>query len=291
MCRHPTLGDNSPMKTDTLFYEIFQTQPELLLELLGHDPAVIVHYDFRSVELKQTAFRIDGLLIPKRNAPNAPVYFSEVQFQKDPQLYHRFFAEIYTYLKQYPETPDWQGILIFPKRSLIPPEQYWHLYRSQFQGGQVTCIYLEDLADRQDLPVGLAIIYLVVESKRRAKELAKQIVQRVKQEVIPPLEQQRRLELIETILVYKFGSLTTKELEAMFGLSELKKTRVFQEGREEGREKGREEAIVALLERRFGTVDEALQATVPSLAAQSLPEALAIILERSREEIIDRFLP
>jgi predicted transposase/invertase (TIGR01784 family) len=279
------------MKTDTLFYEIFQTQPELLLELLGHDPAVIVHYDFRSVELKQTAFRIDGLLIPKRNAPNAPVYFSEVQFQKDPQLYHRFFAEIYTYLKQYPETPDWQGILIFPKRSLIPPEQYWHLYRSQFQGGQVTCIYLEDLADRQDLPVGLAIIYLVVESKRRAKELAKQIVQRVKQEVIPPLEQQRRLELIETILVYKFGSLTTKELEAMFGLSELKKTRVFQEGREEGREKGREEAIVALLERRFGTVDEALQATVPSLAAQSLPEALAIILERSREEIIDRFLP
>jgi predicted transposase/invertase (TIGR01784 family) len=179
--------DNSGMKTDTLFYEIFQTQPELLLELLGHDAATIVNYDFRSVEIKQTAFRIDGLLIPKRNAPTAPVYFSEVQFQKDRTLYHRFFAEIYTYLKQYPETPDWHGILIFPRRSLIPPEQYWHLYRSQFQGGQVTCIYLEDLADRQDLPIGLAIIYLVVESKRRAKELAKQIVQRVKQEVMPPL--------------------------------------------------------------------------------------------------------
>jgi predicted transposase YdaD len=143
------------------------------------------------------------------------------------------------------------------------------------------------LADRQDLPIGLAIIYLVVEPKRRAKELAKQIVQRVKQEVMPPLAQQQRLELIETILVYKFGSLTTKELEAMFGLSELKKTRVFQEGREEGRE----EAIVALLQRQFGTIDPALQATVPGLAAQSLPEAVAIILERSREEIIDRFSP
>jgi predicted transposase YdaD len=73
----------------------------------------------------------------------------------------------------------------------------------------------------------------------------------------------------------------------MFGLSELKKTRVFQEGREEGRE----EAIVALLQRQFGTIDPALQATVPGLAAQSLPEAVAIILERSREEIIDRFSP
>jgi predicted transposase YdaD len=51
----------------------------------------------------------------------------------------------------------------------------------------------------------------------------------------------------ETILVYKFGSLTTKELEAMLGLSELKQTRVYQEGREEGRE----EAIAALLQRQF----------------------------------------
>lgn len=47
----------------------------------------------------------------------------------------------------------------------------------------------------------------------------------------------------------------------MFGLSELKKTRVFQEGREEGRE----EAIVALLQRRFGTVDAALSTAITNL--------------------------
>ncbi|NJM46934.1 MAG: DUF2887 domain-containing protein [Alkalinema sp. RU_4_3] len=33
----------------------------------------------------------------------------------------------------------------------------------------------------------------------------------------------RLLGMIETILVYKFSRLTTKELEAMFGLSERKK--------------------------------------------------------------------
>jgi predicted transposase/invertase (TIGR01784 family) len=273
------------MKTDTLFYEIFQTQPELLLELLGQDMREIINYDFRSVEIKQVAFRIDGLLIPKRHHSHAPVYFSEVQFQKDPQLYHRFFAEIFTYLKQYPETPDWYGVLIFPRRSLLPPQKYWNLYRSEFQGGQVTCIYLEDLADRKNLPLGLEIIQLVIQPKRRAKPFAQQIIQRVRQEQPQTIPREKLLDLIETILVYKFGSLTTKELEAMFGLSELKQTRVYREGREEGRE----EAIVALLERQFGTVDPVLQTTVPQLAALSWPAALAIILEQSREAIIDQF--
>jgi predicted transposase/invertase (TIGR01784 family) len=97
------------MKTDTLFYEIFQTQPGLLLELLGQDVTEIVNYDFRSVEVKQAAFRVDGVLIPKRSHRKASVYFSEVQFQKDHKLYHRFFAEICIYLKQYPQTPDWHS--------------------------------------------------------------------------------------------------------------------------------------------------------------------------------------
>ncbi len=77
----------------------------------------------------------------------------------------------------------------------------------------------------------------MVEPKRRAKLFAGQLVQRVKQETPSALTTDRLLDLIETILVYKFGRLTTKELEAMFGLSELKKTRVYQEGVEEGRER------------------------------------------------------
>jgi predicted transposase/invertase (TIGR01784 family) len=275
------------MKTDTLFYEIFQTQPRLLFELLGQEGAEIDHYDFRSIELKQTAYRIDGLLIPKRDRLNTPVYFSEIQFQKDVQIYHRFFAEIFTYLKQYPETLDWHGILIFPRRSLLPPQKYWHLYRSQFQGGQVSCVYLEDLADRPNLPIGLEIIQLVIEPKRRAKGFARQVIERVQREESGDLPREKLLDLIETILLYKFGTLSIQELEAMFGLSELKKTRVYQEGREEGRE----ETIAALLQRRFDRLDPALQSTVPKLAMLPLSQALDLILERSREEILDRFSP
>jgi predicted transposase YdaD len=128
-----------------------------------------------------------------------------------------------------------------------------------------------------------------IQPKRRAKTFAQQLIQRVRQEQTQPIPQEKLLDLIETIPVYKFGSLTTKELETMFGLSELKQTRVYREGREEGREEGHEEAIVALLERQFGTVDPVLQTTVPQLAALSWPAALAIVLEQSREAIIDRF--
>jgi predicted transposase YdaD len=77
----------------------------------------------------------------------------------------------------------------------------------------------------------------------------------------------------------------------MFGLSELKKTRVFQEGREEGREESREEAVTILLKRRFPVLDPALQAIVPNLAALPLNQAVDLILERSREELLDRFTP
>ncbi|BAY74674.1 hypothetical protein NIES25_10880 [Nostoc linckia NIES-25] len=38
------------------------------------------------------------------------------------------------------------------------------------------------------------------------------------------------LELIETILVYKFPTMSREEIEGMFGLSDLKQTRVYQEG-------------------------------------------------------------
>jgi len=47
------------MKTDTLFYRLFQRQPKLALELLGLDYASD-SYRFSSEDIKQTAFRVDG---------------------------------------------------------------------------------------------------------------------------------------------------------------------------------------------------------------------------------------
>ena len=52
------------MKTDNLFYRIFSTLPTLALELAGVTVANPAGYGFRAEEVKQTAFRLDGLLVP-----------------------------------------------------------------------------------------------------------------------------------------------------------------------------------------------------------------------------------
>jgi predicted transposase YdaD len=166
-------------------------------------------------------------------------------------------------------------------------------------GGQVTCIYLEDLQATENLPLGLELIQLVVEPKRRAKAFARQLVERLRQKSdgamtygrAQTIATDKLLDLIETILVYKFGSLTTKELEAMFGLSELKKTRVFQEGREEGQGDERRGVIEAAFITRFSKIDRLLSATIPALMELPQQEMINVLFNSSREEIIDRFSP
>ncbi|CDH43243.1 hypothetical protein BN874_1100024 [Candidatus Contendobacter odensis Run_B_J11] len=44
-----------------MFYRLFQRLPELVFELAGWPTPDIAGYRFRSEEIKQTAFRLDGL--------------------------------------------------------------------------------------------------------------------------------------------------------------------------------------------------------------------------------------
>jgi predicted transposase/invertase (TIGR01784 family) len=86
------------MKTDSIFYRLFLELPGVYFQLIGQSPNMADYYEFRSVEIKQTAFRLDGVLIPKTESPTTPVRFCEVQMQKDTTFYRRFFAEIFLYL-------------------------------------------------------------------------------------------------------------------------------------------------------------------------------------------------
>jgi hypothetical protein len=68
------------VKTDSIFYKLFKTFPTIFFELMGQDPTEAEAYELRSVEIKQTAFRIDGVFIPVSNLPLQPIQFVEVQF-------------------------------------------------------------------------------------------------------------------------------------------------------------------------------------------------------------------
>ncbi|WGV24762.1 Rpn family recombination-promoting nuclease/putative transposase [Halotia branconii] len=226
------------MKTDSIFYCLFQEFPGIFFELIGNPSPTTESYKFSSIEIKQTAFRIDGVFLPTQSEQN-PIYFVEVQFQTDTEIYSRLFSEIFLYLHRNKPKNPWQGIVIYPTRSLDTSNI--NNYSEFFTSQRVSRIYLDELGETASLPIGIATIKLIVEDENTAVTVARVLIDRTQQEINTESQRKQLLELIETILVYKFPTMSRKEIESMFGLSDLKQTRVYQEGKEEGRQQGKEE--------------------------------------------------
>lgn len=104
------------MKTDALFYRLFQALPGLVFELGGLEVADPRGYQFRAEELKQTAFRLDGVLMPPEANPELPVVFVEAQMQAEDDFYGRLFAELFLYLYRMVPVRPWWAVVIYPNR-------------------------------------------------------------------------------------------------------------------------------------------------------------------------------
>jgi predicted transposase YdaD len=106
------------MRTDTIFYQLFQTFNDLLFELL-EQPSDAAN-QFVSVEVKERAFRFDGIFAPPPDQIQKLIYFAEVQFQPKSTFYDEFLGEVFLYLSQFTPKNDWKAVAIFAKRSLEP---------------------------------------------------------------------------------------------------------------------------------------------------------------------------
>jgi predicted transposase YdaD len=69
------------MRRDTIFYQLFLQSPILLFELIPNPPENAAQYVFDAIEVKEKAFRMDGVFIPP--TLSGIIYFCEVQFQLD----------------------------------------------------------------------------------------------------------------------------------------------------------------------------------------------------------------
>jgi len=265
------------VRTDSLFYQLFNTSPGIFFELIGRPATEASSYEFRSVEVKEPDFRIDGVFIPSSNSSAQTVYFVEVQFQKDQLLYHRFFAELFLYLKQKPATQDWGAVLVYPRRSLEPDES--GLYRALLESPQVQRVYLDHLAAVAEPSLGLGLVQLVVESEAQAANRARQLIEQSQQQVVAGLSRRGIIELIQTIMVYKFPRLNREEIEEMLGLSELKQTRVYQEALEEGRQEEGATLVLRLLARRVGQITPEVRSQIQQLPLVQLEELGEAILD------------
>ncbi|MBE9175122.1 DUF2887 domain-containing protein, partial [Synechocystis salina LEGE 06155] len=129
------------MKSDSLFYQIFQKLPELLGQLLGD--TITDDYSFHSVEVKGLARRIDGLFLPPIDKSQHPLYFVEVQFQSDDRLYERLLTETFLYLGQYHPQKPWYCVALWSRPNLDPgiPVHYQCLQ----DAGLLKVLHLEHL--------------------------------------------------------------------------------------------------------------------------------------------------
>ncbi len=274
------------MKQDTIFYQLFKRSPTLLFELIPNQPPQAAEYRFDSIEVKETAFRADGVFLPP--TPEGNVYFGEVQQAKDNLLYERLMAEVSIFAYRDRESfTDWRAVVIYPSRDI--EQERLNVVQEFLDSGRITRIYLDELGNIEDLPWGLALMALTILPSDEMLTKAKEMLQRLpREEATSPKtfnEGSAILNLVTTAIIYKFSELTRDEVLTMLGI-ELEEPRALREIRAEGEAAATKKGIEAILLVRFGEIDEELAAIVPKLMGLDIQEYTRLLLNLSRSELL-----
>jgi predicted transposase/invertase (TIGR01784 family) len=292
------------MRRDSIFYSIFQQFPELLFELIGQTEVGAIGYSFDSVAIKEPKFEIDGVFLPPDSGDARVVYFCEVQFQKDEQLYERIFGESMLYFYRHRSRfSDWQVVVIYPSRSLEQKEA--HPYRIFLSSDQVHRIYLDELAPLSELPIGVALMRLTALSDQDAPQAARSLLARSQQEEQTAKRQRAIMEMVNTIMVYKFTNLTRIEVEAMLGIT-LQETRVYKDAKAEGEKigellgeqrgtligelRGKKLMIQQVLAQALGSLPEAIDQGILLLSEEELGRLTGLVLSFSDVSVLELWL-
>jgi len=253
------------MRRDSIWYKLFKQIPGLLFDLTGEVPPNADRYRFDSVEVKESSFRIDGVFLPPEDALSQSIFFAEVQLQKDDALYQRFFSEIFLFLRRSEVAyGDWAGVLIYGSRSMEPSSSVW--YRSLLSSSQISQIYLDELGDWRELPLELGLVSLTNASEEEAPEQARLLLERGAQ-----VEQREAIiELVRTIMFYKFSTLSWEAIEAMLNIQDvqLEQTRVYQDMEVKAQQK----LILRLLTNRLGDVPEPQRAKILTMSLEQIEQ-------------------
>jgi predicted transposase/invertase (TIGR01784 family) len=276
------------MRTDTIFYQLFLTFHSLLFELLGEPIENADDYQFISAEIKEKAFRFDGIFIPDRE--DKPLYFVEVQFQNKPDFYWEFIAEINLYLNQYKPVQDWKAIALFAQRRFEVTTL--SIYQQELiNNGRIIPLYLDEVRSGS---IGVGLIQLIIAQEAQTPILVQQLLQRARTEIADSSVARDIIDLLETVLVSKFAQLSREEIQSMFLLSDIKQTRVYQEAKQEGRQEGRQEGevrlVLRLLSKRVGIISDRSIEIINSLTLEQLDDLGDALLDFGNIADLDNWL-
>jgi predicted transposase YdaD len=262
--------------SDKLFYWVFQSAPDRILQLQGDLPAD-ADYRYSAPVLKEREYRLDGLFIPREQRPDLPVLILEAQMGPDPCFLRRLYAESARLLQQQNTIQHWRVLVICPHRGhgFGDPTAV-----AEFVERRIHWLELQPALEDPQAPPLLRSLALLLQSEALLPVTAAEILEAVagRPEAVATRD------VIAAILITRFSGRPLQEICAMGGIT-LEDIRtsvafreIFGEGLQEGLQEGRLAGELALtlrqLQRRCGALSGQQQEQVAGLPLEQL-EALA----------------
>ena len=263
--------------SDKLFFWLFQSQPDRILQLLPDLPADAGGYRFVAPVFKALEHRPDGMFLAAQQGSELPALVLEAQMQADPEFLLRLYAESGRFLLQEKTIRRWQVVVLCPLRSMAFGDSE---PVAEFLEHRVRWLELQPaLADLKAPPL-LRTLALLLEKEERLPATTAQIRSNV---AGTGLESQIA-DATAAILLARFTSRPIPEICAMGGITledftqSVAYREIFglgeQRGREQGLKTGELEITMRLLHRRCGGLTPSQDARIRALPLPQL-EALA----------------
>jgi predicted transposase YdaD len=173
-------------------------------------------------------------------------------------------------------------LVIYPSRAV--EQVSTNVPHELFESGRIQAVYLDELGDIDQRPLELGLLILTILEGDTAITEAQSLMTRARR-----IEAGNAImEMISTILIYKFTTLSRDEVNAMLGytIDELKQTRVYQEAKEEGENigllQGERNLVLRQLPHRIGTLSPELVAQIGTLNLPQLEALGEALLDFSR---------
>jgi predicted transposase YdaD len=136
----------------------------------------------------------------------------------------------------------------------------------------------------------VGLIQLIVAQESQAPVLVQELLQRAKTEIADAWVTRDIIDLLETVLVSKFAQLSRQEIQAMFLLTDIKQTRVYQEARQEGRQVEASLMLKRLLSKRFGKLNDRRLEAINNLSLEQLEDLGEALLDFTDIAELDTWL-
>jgi predicted transposase/invertase (TIGR01784 family) len=266
------------MRSDPIFYELFQVAPQTFFELIQVKPSC--SYTFKSITVKTTEKRIDGILEPSQKGQ--PIYFIEVQGYEDEAIYCRTLREVFTFFEQNPDyrKSDWQAVVIwlnkddddpgFDKAVIYDKDKHQRLF-------SIDLVKTLKKLNQQSLVYNVLRPF-IAKNETEVREHLSEWVTAIQQNDLGNETEQRLTMLLTQIIEQKFKRLSYKELEQMLRLTPFKETRSYRESLQED--------VVGLLTKQIKRKFKFAESTMIRLQ-ERLQRLTLKDLEELFEEIID----